>query len=94
MDCGNTVDLLKWYREIPYDVLKNGVAIPSDVPSMEFLLLTQGPFPEILVKKCSELVDLKNCLFLKQQNSKIQNSKKLKFFCPIPQRARMENLTI
>ena len=41
----------------------------------EFLLLTQGPFPEILEKKCSELEDLKNCLFLKQQNSNIQNSK-------------------
>ena len=48
-------------------------------PTHEFLLLDQGPFPEILVKKCSELVDLKNCLFLKQQNFK-----KLKFFCPIP----------
>ena len=50
----------------------------------EFLLLTQGPSPEILVKKCSELVDLKNRLSLKQQNSNIQNSKKLKIFCPIP----------
>ena len=53
-------------------------------PIHEFLLLTQGPFTEILVKKCSELVDLKNWLFLKQQNSSNQNLQKLKFFCLIP----------
>ena len=32
------------------------------------------------MKKCSELVDLKNWLFLKQQNCSIQNSKKSKIF--------------
>ena len=39
----------------------------------EYLLLTQGPFQEILAKKCSELVDLKNWLFLKQQKFKKKN---------------------
>ena len=51
-------------------------------PIHDFLLLTQGPFSETLVKKFSELVDMKNWLFLKQQNSNIQNSKKLNFFAP------------
>ena len=49
-------------------------------PIHEFLLLSQGPFTEILVKKYSELVDLKNWLFLKKTNSIIQSLKKFDFF--------------